>query len=136
MAIPVEWYNEDRTMIIQRFGSGWTFQDVIQMMDETADLLDTISHRAAVISDLSQSKTTPNLSVGALQRIANHRLTKHPNLIRIYMIGVQTYVRVVVQVFARMFPAAFKRYQLADTTEAVEKTLAHELAKTPEAAEH
>lgn len=131
MPIPVEWYNEEKTMIIQRFGSGWTFQDVIQMMDETAGLLDTISHRAAVISELSQSRTTPNISVGALQRIANHRLTKHPNLIRIYLVGVQTYVRVVIQVFARMFPAAFKRYQPVDTAEAAEKALAQELAQNP-----
>jgi hypothetical protein len=123
MPIPVAWHNEEKTLIIQRFGSVWTFQDVIQMMDETAALLDTIPHRAAVISDLSQSRTTPNLSVGALQRIANHPLMKHPNLICIYLVGVQTYVRVVVQVFARMFPAAFKRYQLADTAEAAEKAL-------------
>jgi hypothetical protein len=117
MTIEVSWGNPEHTVIHMNFVPGWTYEEVLTAMNDMADMLDTVQRPVVVIGDLRTSRFAPNLSVSTYKRIAETRFLSHPNLARFCLLGVQTYVRMLVITFGKLFPKAYVKFRMVETVE-------------------
>lgn len=113
MTITVGWLNPEHTLIQQVLAGSYTYDDVLVLMEKTAQMLDSVSHPVVVVSDLSESRARLPLSTFALRRIAGARLHQHENLSALYLVGLDTYVALAFNTVKRMFPTMFSKYIVA-----------------------
>ncbi len=117
MAIEVSWGNPERTVIRMDFAADWTYDEVFVALDDIADMLDAIQHPAITVADMSSSKFAPNISLNVYRRVAESRFLNHPNLSVLCLMGVQTYVRMLVVTFSKLFPKAYRKFRMVETVE-------------------
>lgn len=117
MSITVNWSDEQKSELIYHIQGKWTWDELFAAIDEATHLLDTINHRVNLIIDVSESLFMPPLSVANLRRVANAPTMSHPNTGLLILVGANQFIKIMFQVFSRLFPHAASRYRLIDTIE-------------------
>lgn len=117
MAINVKWADESQSAIVYELKGKWTWDELFIAIDEAVQLLDSINHSVNIIIDVSESQYTPPLSVANLRRVANAPTMSHPNTQLLILVGANQFIKIMFQVFSRLFPHAASRYRMMKTLE-------------------
>lgn len=116
MDIQVTWFDETQTIVSMKFPEQWSWPDFHEAVRKSQALHSSVNHPVYAIADYSQSVKTPALSVPDLRRIAS-RSTGVSNLKRTYIVGSGVRVRMLLEIFGRLFPSAFRKYQVAENVD-------------------
>jgi hypothetical protein len=65
MPIQIKWYNDEKTILLETFESGWTVEDYRHLIDEAAQYLATVDHTVHIIVDGSHD--TSHLPINMLR---------------------------------------------------------------------
>jgi UDP-N-acetylglucosamine 2-epimerase len=117
MNVVVEWFDENKHIIIYRFEPRWNWQDLFTAIEEATVLLDEAEHTVDIILDVHKSPSIPNLNPVGLQKVANAPTAQHPNMGTFFMVGAKPYVKTMFDVFGRIYPKAVKQYKLVNSVE-------------------
>jgi hypothetical protein len=99
MPIEVNWFNEQKTAVLMNFEGQWTWEPFYAAIDEAFALFGTISHKAALIIDLSNSEGLPKNSIA---NIRNAQGMHHPQRECIIFVGMSTFMRMIGNLAMRL----------------------------------
>jgi hypothetical protein len=99
MPIEVNWFNEQKTAVLMNFEGQWTWEPFYAAIDEAFALLDTISHKAALIIDLGNSEGLPKNSIA---NIRNAQGMHHPQRACVIFVGMNTFMRMIGNLALRL----------------------------------
>lgn len=115
MGIKVSWANEQKTIVMVKFESGWTWEDFDASVDQSYVLMKECDHPVHVIVDSLEAPMPPSPQViGHLQRAW---MSRPSNFGVQVMVGGESFVNVVANVFSKVFPTAGAVTPVAKTVE-------------------
>ncbi len=117
MPVTVDWYNPEKTILCYTFDVQWTWDDIQNVLEIAFSLIDSVDHPIHVLLDLRANTSPPRISAAGLRQVAHSPATHHPNVTRIIIIGGGPMIRVLYDIFSRIYPQAAAYYQFADTLE-------------------
>lgn len=115
MSINVRWLDEEQRVIIYDMHGSWSWQMLFEAIEQAANMMDTVSQRIDVILDMRNSPTTPTFSPIGLRGLIDARTTSHRNMGDFHVVGASQMVRVMHDIFMRMYPSAGERYILCQS---------------------
>ena len=125
MTISVDWYDEKRTILLQTFDTGWTWQDYVDLSSRQRKMMDTVSHRVDMIGDARGVQIPKNVLQNLSNIASNSALNNHENA-GIYVIvgannAVQTFLRIFKNVFSSQGERIFTASSLEEALTLIEK---------------
>jgi hypothetical protein len=100
MSIKVFWDNPDRSVIRYAYEGRWSLDEFNDAYLEVRKLLDTVAYPVDFIIDVRSSPLIPN---GVLSRGRTVALTPHPNEGRTIIIGANSFVRSMADIFQKLY---------------------------------
>jgi hypothetical protein len=102
MAIDLQWYDAERTIIYAQFPPKWVWDDVYALLDEVNRMMDDVTHPVDVIYDMLKSYSLfPPSALPNLQRLSD---TAHPNDRLVIFISNTTFVKMIVEIAHKFSP--------------------------------
>lgn len=89
MAIEVSWYDEDKTIIVQKFPADWTWDEFYAAVKETVELEKTVDHTVYVLGTQPPEGRTPK---GSILQHYNSAIAMHEDNMRYYIIATDNRV--------------------------------------------
>jgi hypothetical protein len=112
MPATLEWFNADKTILLETFEGHWTLQDFCDLVDQAADTLATVEHTVHIILDLANSAAlTAQLTSG--MRYALRKLP--PNQGIVVFVGADTFVQVAIGIVSKLSPPMVDILYMAGT---------------------
>lgn len=107
----VEWYNTEKTILLQTIVGDWTLDDYLALAHQTGEKLSSVHHIVDLIADLRGIRTVPTHMVSALRR---SQVRNHPNLGLVLVVGIDSgFVRAMYNAFVKLTPSVKNKFQLA-----------------------
>ncbi len=123
--IKVEWYNPEKTIILQKREPGWTWADFDAAVDQYAALVRSVDHRVAIICDCLDAPNPPSSSaLGHYRRAAE---LKPENLVLMVIVSPGGFLKMMGEVFTRAAPGEREFLQFVHTMKAAEALCAEVL---------
>ena len=120
MGITVRWYDDQQTAILYDVTDRWNWTDVADSIQEAIRLLDSVDHAVHLLVDVRSSTTIPPLNPSGLQRVANAPTMNHPNTGLVILIGPGPLIKILFDMFSRIYPRTAVLYQVVPTMEEAE----------------
>ena len=97
MSVHVEWWDDDKRIILYEFSGKWTWEEFYPAYHESIQMMDSVDYKVNFIMDLLQSQHIPP---GALHHIKRAADFNHPNM------GLAVYVGInpLIQAMEKMSP--------------------------------
>lgn len=127
MPIIVKWYDTEKQNICYEVVGRWTWEDLFVAIDEAVQLLDTVDYPVNLILDMTQTSHVPTLAVREMGKVANAPTMSHPNTKKLLVVGANSYIEIMLNVFKKVFPNAGERYLIFHDFDAVRSFLAEEI---------
>lgn len=98
MPATYEWFNEDKTLMYEKFSGDWTWHDFIECIKGASEQIRTVDHPVVAIADYTESKTLP--MSGASLKIARDVMNNAPeNWMGVVIISENRLIRAMVSLF-------------------------------------
>ncbi|MBN2304519.1 MAG: hypothetical protein JXQ72_08590 [Anaerolineae bacterium] len=121
MPITIEWINEEKTVLLERFEGQWSLDDYFRLVDQAADHLDTVPHTVHIIADGTRSRLPPTrLFSGA--RYAARR--KPPNQGITVFVGIDAFTETLIHIANRLLPGVAGTLRVVNTMAEAEQIIA------------
>jgi hypothetical protein len=114
MAIEIRWVNAEKTILIQHFQGYWTVNDYKQMVDESAQLLQTVPHIVHIIADGTHNQTAPLGMLGGM-RYALRKLP--PNQGIVVFVRPNHFLETIIQMGRMLAPHLLHTTFVAETVD-------------------
>ena len=101
MAIKVEWFDEEHTILRWVFEERWTWNDYATAQHESNVILESVEHTVDVIGDLDNGAGLP-LNALTVYRGFVHDTAENVGMI--VLVGASTFVKTMVNMFLTFFP--------------------------------
>lgn len=98
--ISVNWHNSKQTAILVTFPNVWSWQDLYICIDDINQQLDSVTHSVYTIFDFTLSTQIPDNALGHIKRL---NMTARPNQDKIAIVGLETFGRVLIDMFIRLY---------------------------------
>ena len=85
MSIRVEWFNPEKTIILQKRAPGWTWKDFDAAVDQYSAMARSVNHKVAIIIDCLEAPDPPTPS--ALQHYGRASSLKPENLVLMVVVS-------------------------------------------------
>jgi hypothetical protein len=126
MPIIVEWENEGKTVVLQKYVGNWTWDEFyVACTQDTVNLMKSVSHTVHIFSDFSKAQGVP---LGGAILHARNAMSSYPeNWGTITIIGANRFINLLVDMFKRTFSTTFgDKTFTAPTIEDAYQQIAHE----------
>jgi hypothetical protein len=101
MGIEVSWYNNEHTILLERFDGRWLLEDYYRMVDEASALLAATPHTVHIIVDASASSLPPSHMVSGMR----YALKKMPaNQGAVVFVGPGAFITALIELAKRFSP--------------------------------
>ena len=130
MPIEVSWYNAEKTIILEKYPSKWTWDDFYELREIVPAMMQEVPHTVSIIADFGNNLDIPS---GNAMLHARNVISSFPkNWGLLVMISRSALINSFVNMFNRIFPANWARkIRLAkDYDEALAFIAAHEAEKS------
>ena len=115
MPISVQWLDEKKEIIYERFTDPWTLTDWHQAVDEHNEMLASRPHTVYLISDMTEGSVIPsNILMGA--RYASKKFA--PNAGMVIYVRANRFGQTIANMAQMMFPNLKNKLYFTETTEA------------------
>ena len=126
MPYTISWYDDDRTIILSQSGTRISYPEMHEMFDQVVKMAEETTQPFYYILDLSSLKQVESMNIRQMQQLGQHAFTKHPRRMGTYIAALNTRVRVIVDIFIRLFPRYAHRLYTADNLQdALRQIAAH-----------
>ncbi len=98
--ISVNWQDAKQTVVLVTFPKLWSWQDLYTCIDDINKLLDSVTHSVYTIFDFTLSTKIPDNALGHIKRL---NMTARPNQDKIAIVGLETFGRVLIDMFIRLY---------------------------------
>lgn len=116
MPIEIRWHNPQKTIIIYRVIGRWGEAEAAQLVAEVDELLLEVEGTVDLIADFSEAGSPPANFIDLARDLTTNQ---PPQLGQIAVIGVQLYMRLMLQVLRNVYPQHLKNiYPLRSLEEA------------------
>lgn len=125
----VKWYDNEKTIIIQKFPETWTWEDFYEAVQETVEMEKTVSHPVYIVGTQPPKGQTPKGNVLANYNTA---IKMHPDHMRFYILATDNYFTSVFgNIFLKTTPLRTK-VRMVNTFEDALEFIAKDKAQLPE----
>lgn len=100
MSATVNWFDEEKTIIVHYFDGKWTLQDYLQSLKDSELMLNTVDHPVTLFLDMTHSKGLPKGFMSVLRANAKRR---HPNSGQVLMIGANPIILAFIKLFSKIY---------------------------------
>jgi hypothetical protein len=100
LSIKAFWDNSDKSIIRYAYEGRWTMDEFNNVYTEARQLLDTVDHPVDFIIDVRSSPLIPD---GVLSRGRNVAFAPHPNEGRTIIVGANSFVRAMADIFQKIY---------------------------------
>lgn len=101
MSVLVDWFNSEKTIILQTFEGKWTWEEFNKACATAAELMRTVEHEVHLVSDFIPSISMP---VGGAIRHAQNVTSQYPsNWGLLVVISDKKFIEMLVNSFRRIF---------------------------------
>ncbi|MEO8609079.1 MAG: hypothetical protein ABI690_14410 [Chloroflexota bacterium] len=114
MSINVQWDNEEHTLVRWDFIETWDWNDFLAAQKTSNALISSVPHKVDIIGDVSRSAYMPP---GSIARFRTYRRDDPANAGRVVLVGANTYVKTIVEIFRGMFPNTGGNFTFANSLE-------------------
>jgi len=115
MGIRTSWDNENKTILRIEYEGSWTWEDFHKAHDEGNELIKSVSHRVAVIIDVSKSRLIPS---GALSRGKHVTENKPANQGMTAVVGANGFIQGLYDLFRKVYRKDFNLIYVSSLEEA------------------
>jgi hypothetical protein len=116
MDITITWGNQQHTVILITYGNDWTWEEFYTADRAALEMLNTSEHRVDIILDLSDGQL-PNNVVEQFQTLTRIAIVTHASAGRIALVGSQSYLGMVWDLFERAYPTGASKITICGTVE-------------------
>lgn len=107
MAIEVTWHNREKTIILEKYPSKWTWDDFYALREVVPPMMHEVSHTVHIIADMGNNLDIPG---GNAMLHARNVVSSFPeNWGMLIMITRSPLINSFVNMFNRIFPAHWAR---------------------------
>ena len=114
MAVTVEWFNAEQTIIRYEFVGRWSWEELHDAIEQVQTMIGGVGHRVDIVIDLTQNRGIPS---GALAQMRGGTMRANDNWGMGVFIGTGTFIKALLHTFTRVYPKMGERYATADTLE-------------------
>ncbi len=129
MPITVEWYNDAKTILLERFEGDWTLDEYKRLIDEARLMLSTVDHTVHILVDgrLKSPRLPANLISGGMLYAARHL---PPNQGITVFVGVDAVSAIFVNIARNIGPRLHRTLFTTDTVEDALRIIEQQASKT------
>ena len=102
----------------------WSWEDVSAAVNQAVTLLDSVDHKVHLLIDVRESDAAPAFDPAGLHRAANAPTMDHRNTNLVILIGPGPFVRILYEIFQRVYRQIAQRYQIVTSMEEAEALMA------------
>lgn len=107
MPATVNWMNERKCAICQRYDGLWDQEDVLRVATETYGMMASVDHSVDVVVDLTGDRMRPETAFHLMRNATQDVETRvHPNQQRLIIVRPSLLLRLAVQMGRRCAPRA------------------------------
>jgi hypothetical protein len=110
--ITADWLNPERTGIVSVATPPWNWEDYYEANRRIQEMLNTVNHKVDLILDFSQSGQLPPNALSHLRALGRKI---HPNRGLVILVGMNTFMQSIANIFMRLNPNSSKRVRLVRT---------------------
>ena len=126
MPVTLEWFNADKTILLETFEGSWTLQDYYDLVDRAADRLATVEHPVHIIVEATRSATLPAQMTSGM-RYALRKLP--PNQGIVVFVGANAFMRVLIGIAGKLSPRMADSLYTAETLQQAEEMITRHSAE-------
>lgn len=127
MPILLDWDNDNKTVLLERYISPWTIEDYFRLVDEEAALMAQVSHPVHVILDGTQSPVAPRQMFTGIQ----YALKKiPPNQGLLVFVRASRVMQMFIEVARQMSPPLRRTSYFVKTVEDARRLIAEKGSAT------
>jgi hypothetical protein len=128
MSIQIDWVNDSKTCILLTYGKGWDWDDFFAASPKVAGMLDSIDHTADTLHDVRNTAIPRNV-ISQFPKFTRGSVSlKHPNAGVLVFVGVHPYLKILTQMFQKLYADLGRRVFLVNTMEDARQLLADRAA--------
>jgi hypothetical protein len=126
MGLHTRWYNDDHTIIHVKFDPRWSWDDVAHVDDITDDMMESSPHpKICLLVDMSATRLVPkSTATGRIREILDFG---HPKTGILVVVGVQMFVRLMLETLLRAVRGDRNRLFFAESIEEAEELIGNYL---------
>ena len=113
--IELSWDNDEKTIILGKFHKGWTVNDLIDVMKETHNLVESVEHNVYIMFDLLDAGNVPSGGISNFRSIATKL---HPRIKMIIDVSDSMLVEALTNVFKSIYKEGSRVYVVKTFDEA------------------
>lgn len=121
MGIDVLWDDSERTILRYDFEPEWTWVEFWEAIDESNAMMLSVPYTVDFIGNFSNGKLP---SIGSFRILKRSREVSPDNLGLIVLVGMNDFIRVLLEVFTKIYPALGARMVAVHTLEEARALLA------------
>ncbi len=110
MPVHVSWDNADQTIVHYQMDRNWTWEEFFGAKARAQALINTVSHKVAVILETHHDGPLPTDLLG---NIRNGLRTKHPRTALIIVVTTRPFIRTMIGTVRGLSPLSRARIELA-----------------------
>ncbi|MEO8609149.1 MAG: hypothetical protein ABI690_14765 [Chloroflexota bacterium] len=112
MAIHIQWDNDEQTRFLYHFDAAWVWDEFFAAKDRAKIMMDAVSHKFAVIIDLTEVSRLP---ADSLARARNALRSGHPGAFFIVLVVPHPVVRTVIGTLRDIAPLSPRSIEIASS---------------------
>jgi hypothetical protein len=122
MGIHVEWDNQTHTTIRQIFDQYWTWDDFYGAKQHVDTMIDAVHQPVGIILDMPANVV---MAPNALSHGKHYIDTEHPNLYLIVIVSPNQVLRMLYNLFGKVYPIATHHVRMVSNLDAARELLFH-----------
>jgi hypothetical protein len=103
MSATAYWDNDDKTVLVLKVTDPFSVDELIDVVDATADIFTNIHHPVVLLMDMSAFRNPPMGLISAIPRLANARGSSISVVSARYMVTQSPILEMVVRAFNRLY---------------------------------
>lgn len=93
MGIRIQWYDDNKDIIMHVYEGEWTLEDYYALIDENYKWIDSVSNRVDIINDLRETNTVPK---GMIAPVKYAIRKAHQNEGINVLVGATSFIRALI----------------------------------------
>lgn len=115
--ITTQWADEAKTVIHVRCGRDWSYHDFMENDRRVTEMMDSIDYPVDYILDVRGAPPPPGIISHFPEMARTAAGVNHPRACRVVLVGLDSYMHVVREIFSKMYPKEYSKMLQANTLE-------------------
>lgn len=112
MPVEATWYDENHSIIVQKFIGNWTLDDYLSNIAVTQNMIASVTHTVHVITDLTDHNTPPTRIMSANRWVEN---TVQDNVGLTILVNPGTFLKNLIKISRPLMPRTFRDLHIVNS---------------------